>query len=334
MKVRVSIAAGLLFALSMALFACGGTGAGGGGGEQEEDFQTDLQLGTGSTGGTYFPLGGEMATLLSDNVDIEGFNVSSVESGASVENMANIGRGEMQLGMTINGTAQEALEGSGEFDGGAIENFGFMTQIYPEVMHIFTREASGIESMEDLEGSSIAIGPPGSGTQAAARTILSAHGLEEGDYEALEEDFSDAQGRVQDGNIDAAFAILGSPASSVDELQATTGDVRYLDIEEDAMEQITGETFYEPYEIPTEHYDWLDEPVNTVSAYAVLVGSTNQVSEDAGYEITRTLVENADQISHPQAENMTPENALEGRLDLPLHPGAERYYEEEGMLNE
>lgn len=333
MKIKLLLAVGMSVLLSLGLLACGGTGAGGGEGEEaEEDFMTDLRLGTGSTGGTYFPLGGEMATVLSDNAEVEDFNVSSVESGASVENIANIGRGDMQLGMTVNGTAEEALEGTGEFEGQQIENFGFMTQIYPEIMHVFTREATGIESIEDLEGASIAIGPPGSATQDATRQILAAYGLVEGDYDALEEDFGDAQGRMQDGNLDAAFAILGSPASSVDELQATTGDVRYLDIEGEALETVTGDTFYEPYEIPAEDYEWLDEPVNTVSAYAVLVGSTNQVSEDVGYEVTRTLLENTDEISHPQGENMTPENALEGRLDMPLHPGAERYYEEEGML--
>jgi uncharacterized protein len=332
MKVRVLLVTGIFVVLSLVLAACG-TG-GGGGGQQEEDYQTDLTLGTGSTGGTYYPLGGEMATVLSDNVDVEGFNVSSVESGASVENMANIGQGEMQLGMTVNGTAQEALDGAGEFDGESIDNFGFMLHIYPEVMHVFTREATGIESIEELEGATIAVGPPGSGTQVAARDILSAHGLEDGDYDALEEDFSDAQGRVQDGTIDASFALLGSPDSSIDELQATTGDVRYLDIEGEALDQIAEETFYEPYEIPADDYDWLNEPVSTVTARAVLVGSTNQVSDDVGYEITKTLLENSDQISHPQAEHMTKENALTGRLDLPLHPGAERYYEEEGMLEE
>ncbi|WP_207890281.1 TAXI family TRAP transporter solute-binding subunit [Rubrobacter taiwanensis] len=319
------------FLLAAVLAACG---TGPTGEPQEEDFRTDIQLGTGSVGGTYFPLGGEMATLLSDEVDIEGFNVSSVESGASVENLAKIGTGEFQLGMTVNGTAQDAMNGEGEFEGRPVENFGFMIQIYPEVMHVVTLERTGIESIADLEGKRVAIGPPGSATQSATRGILAAYGIEDGDYQAFEEGFGDAAGRLQDGNLDASFAILGSPASSVDELQATTGQVRYLEIEGDALERFTGETFYEPYEIPADHYAWLEEPVSTVSAYAILVGSTNQIDEETGYQITKVLAERAaEEISHPQAENMTKENALLGRLDLPLHPGAERYYREEGMLD-
>jgi uncharacterized protein len=326
---RSLLVVALAFVFAAVLAACGTTGSGTD--PQEEDFRTDLQLGTGSVGGTYFPLGGEMATLLSD--EIEGVNVSSVESGASVENLAAIGNGDMQLGMTVNGTAQDALNGEGEFEGRTVENFGFITHIYPEIMKIVTLESTGIESIADLEGQRVAIGPPGSATQSAAQQILAAYGLEEGDYQAFEEDFGDAAGRLQDGNLEASFAIVGSPASSVDELQATTGEVKFLEVEGEALETITGETFYEAYEIPAEDYDWLEEPVSTISAFAILVASTNQVDEETGYEITRVLVEQgAEKISHPQAENMTPENALEGRLDLPLHPGAERYYEEQGML--
>lgn len=330
---RVSSATILFLLLSIVLVACGGTGGGQGSGEQT-DYQADLRLGTGSTGGTYYPLGGEMATLLSNNVDIEGFNVSSIESGASVENMAKIGNGEFQLGMTINGTAVEALEGQGEFDGRPIENFGFMTQIYPEVLHVVTLGRTGIESIEDLEGKKVAIGPSGSGTQIIARQVLSAYGIEQGDYQSFEEGFGDASGKLQDGNIHASFEVLGSPASGIDQLQASTGDVKYLEITGEQLNQIESDTFYNPYEIPADAFEWLDSPVQTISAYAVLVGSTNQVSPEAGYEITKTLLEKSDQISHPQAEHMTKENALKGRLDLPLHPGAEEYYSEEGMLEE
>lgn len=329
---KTSLAAILFLLLSMILVACGGTGGGQGG--EQTDYKTDLRLGTGSTGGTYYPLGGEMATLLSNNVDIEGFNVSSIESGASVENLAKIGNGQFQLGMTINGTAVDALKGEGEFDGRPVKNFGFITHIYPEVLHVVTLGRTGIESIEDLEGKKVAIGPSGSGTQTIARQVLSAYGIEQGDYQSFEEGFDDASGKLQDGNIHASFEVLGSPASGIDQLQASTRDVKYLEITGEQLNQIESETFYDSYEIPADAYEWLDSPVQTISAHAVLVGSTNQVSSEAGYEITKTLLEKSDQISHPQAKHMTKENALKGRLDLPLHPGAKKYYREEGMLEE
>lgn len=331
---RIGRTSGALAAAMVCLMvaACGGTSTGGSE-PAEEDFQTQLQMGTGSTGGTYYPLGGEMATMLSETIDTDGFGVSAVETGASAENMAKIGSGDLQLGMTINGTAIAAYEGEGPFEGKQIENFGYITQIYPEVLHVVTREATGVDSIEDLEGKKVAIGPPGSGTNIVARQVLAAHGLEEGDYDAYQEDFGVASTKLQDGNIAASIAILGSPAAGIDQLQATTNDVRYLEIDGEALKKLEADTAYGAYKIPTDAYSWLDEDVSTLAARAVLVASTNQVSEDIAYEITKSLVENSDQISHQQAKHMTAENALVGQEGLPLHPGAEKYYTEEGLLD-
>ncbi|CAN5434692.1 MAG: TAXI family TRAP transporter solute-binding subunit [Actinomycetota bacterium] len=338
----------LLLTLAMAAFvsvgiACGapqgsgdgGNGGGGdGGGGGEEDFVTDLQLGTGSVGGVYFPLGQEMATIFTDNIDTEGFNVSSVETGASVDNLAAIARGELQLGIAQNNTAQDAVAGEGEFEGAAVENAGWMGQLYPEAISIITLESTGIETIEDLEGQRVAIGPPGGATRAAAELVLTAAGLEEGDYEAFEEDFGTAQTRLQDGNLDASIEVVGVPSASISELQAVTGEVRLVPLDDDAIAEIEENSGYGEYEISADAYEFLDEPVPTASAFSTLFGSTTQVSEDLGYEITRTLYENADDITLAQSEFITVEDALLGQGDLPLHPGAERYFEEEGISQE
>ena len=109
----------------------------------------------------YFPLGQELANLFVENIDVEGFNVSSVETGASVDNLAQIARGDLQLGIAQNNTAQQAVAGEGEFEGGAVDNVGFMGQLYREAISIITLDSTGIESVEDLEGKRVAIGPPG-----------------------------------------------------------------------------------------------------------------------------------------------------------------------------
>lgn len=326
--------------LAMLVFAAcgaadeGGEGAGEGAAEDApevtEDFRTDLQLGTGSTGGTYYPLGTEIATVLNANVDVEGFNVSAIETGASVDNLARIARGEIQLGMTVHLPALDALNGQGEFEGMNVENFGFMGHIYPEVMQIITVEGTGINSIADLEGKRVAIGPPGSGTQAAAKAILAAYGIEDGDYDSFEEGFGDARDRLQNGQIDASFGLLGLPASAVEEL-AIQRDVKILSIDDEQLAQIEADSGYLGYEIPADAYPFLNEPVQTVTAYAVLVGSTSQISEELGYEITKALFENAGDITHAQGQHLTKENALNGAEGLPLHPGTERYFEEAGL---
>ncbi|WP_245680528.1 TAXI family TRAP transporter solute-binding subunit [Bacillus marinisedimentorum] len=324
--------------MSMFLAACGDSGNGGNAGEggeggSEEDFKTDIQLGTGSTGGTYFPLGQEMATVMKKNVDVEGFNVSAVSTGASVENLAKIGRGELQLGMTVHIPALNAANGEGEFEGSKIENFGFMGHIYPEVMQVVTLNSTGVGTIADLKGKKVAIGPPGSGTQAAAKQILEAYGLSDGDYEAFEEGFGDAKKKLQDGQLDATFGFLGLPAASVDELYAATKDVKYLEIEGDALNSLLENTDYQEFTIEADTFEWLEEPVATVTAYAILVGSTNQISEELGYQITKAMIENSGDISHEQGAHITEENALKGSEGLPMHPGAEKYYKEIGLLD-
>lgn len=324
--------------LSLGLIACGapqgsGGGDGGGGtGGGQEDFKTDLQLGTGSVGGVYFPLGQELANILTDNIDVEGFNVSSVETGASVDNLASISRGQLQLGIAQNNTAQQAVAGQGEFEGGAVDNAGFMGQLYPEAISIIALESAGINTPADLEGKRVAIGPPGGATRGAADLVLGAYGIEEGDYQAFEEDFSTAQTKLQDGNLDASIEVVGVPSASISELQATTGEVKLIPLSSEAQQKIQAESGYRPYEIPADSYDFLEEPLPSVSAFATMFGSTTQVSPDLGYQITKTMYEQADEITLAQKQFINVDSALEGRGDLPLHPGAERYFKEEGVL--
>ncbi len=335
---RLLLTATLTVILSLGLIACGapqgsGGGDGGGGtGGGQEDFKTDLQLGTGSVGGVYFPLGQELANILTDNIDVEGFNVSSVETGASVDNLAQISQGNLQLGIAQNNTAQQAVAGEGEFEGGAVDNAGFMGQLYPEAISIITLESAGINTPADLAGKRVAIGPPGGATRGAADLVLGAYGIEEGDYQAFEEDFSTAQTKLQDGNLDASIEVVGVPSASISELQATTGEVKLIPLSSEAQQQIQEESGYRPYEIPADSYDFLEGPLPSVSAFATMFGSTTQVSPDLGYQITKTIYEQADQITLAQKQFINVDSALEGRGDLPLHPGAERYFEEEGVL--
>lgn len=292
-----------------------------------------LQLGTGSTGGTYYPLGTEMANIINSNVEgYDGFDVSAVSSGASVDNLANINQGEFELGMTVHLPALDALTGDGDFEGVEIDNFGFMGHIYPEVMQIVTTEGSGIETIADLEGMRVAIGPPGSGTQAAAKLILEAYGLEDGDYDAYEEGFGDAAGRIQDGNLDASFGLLGLPAGSIEELSISQ-DIKMISLTDEGLAYIEDNSGYEAMNIPADSYDFLEDDVQAITAYAILVGSTDTIDEDLGYEITRALFDNADSVTHAQGMHLTLENALNGSNGLPMHPGAERYFEEQGLLD-
>lgn len=178
---------------------------------------------------------------------------------------------------------------------------------------------------------SIAIGPPASETNNVSKLILQAYGIEEGDYKAFQEGFGDAADGVQDGNIDVSIGVLGLPAGSIESLHASTGDVKMLGLSDKAIEYIEENSGYRRLTIPKETYDFMTEDVETVTAYAILVGNIDTIDEELGYEIAKSMVENVDENTHAQSAQMTLENALRGAEGLLIHPGAKKYYEEQGL---
>src|SRR5690625_4761107 len=177
----------------------------------------------------------------------------------------------------------------------------------------------------------IAIGPPASATNTMSKVILGAYGIEDGDYEEFQEGFGDAADLVQDGNIDISVGVLGLPAGSIESLQASTGDVIMLELSDDAIEQIESTSDYKRFTIPKDSYEFLDSDIETIAAYAILMGNTDTLDEELGYDLARIMVEHSDEVTHEQGKMLTLENALNGAEGLPIHPGAKRYYDEQGF---
>ena len=319
---------GPLAALGL-LAACSDGGGGGGGGGGEEDFVTDLTFGTGGTGGVYYPLGGEYAAIYEANID--DVTVNYTDSGASVENIGKIFQGEWQLGIVQSDTANSAVTGDGEFDGAQVDNIGWIAGLYPEAAHIVTLAGSGIESAADLAGKRIAVGDVGSGTRAVSDAILAAYDIGEDDYEPFEQDFASSLDLLRDNNIDASVFVVGTPTGSLGDL-AATNDVKLVSLDQDKADQVAGESLFDVYTIEPDAYDFLEEPVITLSVAAALVASTTQVSPELGYEITKATFEHADSITLAQGGLIGHDFALSGQGEVPLHPGAQQYYEEEGLL--
>ncbi|WP_164218013.1 TAXI family TRAP transporter solute-binding subunit [Virgibacillus sp. YIM 98842] len=180
-------------------------------------------------------------------------------------------------------------------------------------------------------GTSIAIGPPASETNSVSKVLFEAYGIGEDDYSEYQEGFGDAADSVQDGNIDISVGILGVPAGSIESLQASTGDVKMISLTDEAIEYMEENSGYLRYTIPADAYEFLEEDVETVTAYAILMANTDTINEELGYELAKSMVENAEENTHAQSEHMTLENALSGAEGLPIHPGAKRYYEEQGL---
>lgn len=299
--------------------------------ETDEEAPSFLTMATGSTGGTYFPLGGAIAGVWTGNID--GLQVSTQASGASAENLRLLSAGEVDLIMAVNGVANNALNGLGDFEGEE-HDFTFLGNIYGEVNQIVARADAGITTVEDLAGKRVALGPPGSGTEIFARALLERAGIDpDADIEAFQDTFGEAADRLRDGSIDASFAILALPAGSIEEV-ATSVDLVLVSLEGDLLQQtLDDDQTLTEIEAPAGTYANIDQPATLVTNWATLYGPPT-LHEDTAYELVRVLYEHNEEIAaaHAVGNEIQIDIATDGVGDIPIHPGAQRYYEEQGVL--
>lgn len=314
----------IMLTLSLFLAACGNTEGGNGeGGDEKPEF---LSMYTGGTSGTYFPLGGALAQIITDETGIE---TNAVSSNASADNMAALAAGDTELAFVQTDVASNAIEGINSFEGKKIDNVQAIASLYPETIQIVTTANSGIKSVEDLKGKAVSVGAPGSGTYVNAEQILEVHGMTMKDIDAQNLDFGESTGGIQDGNIDAAFITSGTPTGAVEGLSATT-EIAIVPIAEDKIEELVAAyPYYAKDVIPAGTYG-LEGEVTTVAVLAMLA-VTKDLSETVVYDITKAIFENTDKISHAKGEYIKAESALDG-LGIDLHPGAEKYFKEIGVL--
>lgn len=306
---------------SVLLAGCGDDAAteGEGGGAAEPEFISVL---TGGTTGTYYPLGGAMATIIENET---GIDTTAEVSQASAANMTSLADGTGEIAFVQTDTAFYASEGSNMFEGEVIDSVSAIGALYPETIQIVTTEGSGVTAFEDLAGKSVSVGAPGSGTYINAEQLLEIHGMTMDDIDAQNLDFGESQESLQSGQIDAAFITAGTPTGAVESLSATS-DVNIVPVAADkAAELIEKYPYYAEDIVPSGTYG-LTEEVPTVSVLAMLVVQ-NDISEDTVYDITKAIYENTDQIQHAKAEFIKAETALDG-IGIDIHPGAQRYFDE------
>jgi uncharacterized protein len=320
----------LLLALSMILAACGGgsgddSSSGDGEGEEKVDF---IGIATGGTGGTYYPLGGTLAKIIQDETGIKS---TAETSGASAENMAAIKEGDIEIAFTQTDIASYAADGEQMFKE-KVENARGIATLYPETIQIVTTKDAGIKSVEDLKGKVVSVGEAGSGTLLNAEQILEVHGLTTEDLEARNLSFDDSTTGIQDGTIDAAFITSGTPTGAVEGLAATE-DIAIVPIEQAKIDELIEKyPYYAKDEVPAGTYSKVDGAVTTVAVLAMLVTSED-ISEDVIYDVTKAIFENTDKITHAKGELIKAESALEG-MGIELHPGAKKYFDEKGISQE
>ena len=314
---RLSILSVLLVAVISLIAGCGGDSAG------EKKF---LNIATGGTAGTYYPIGGAMAEILNNN--IQGMNASAQSTGATVANINMLKEGSVDLAIVQNDITYYAANGVEMFKDKKVGNLTGIATPDPETCQIVTLESTGIKSIADLKGKRVAVGAMGSGAEANARQILEAYGITYDDIDEQFLSFSEAASALKDGNVDAAFVTAGYPTAAVQDI-ASQNKVRLLPIDADKADALIAKyPFYTKVVIPAGTYAGFEEEVPGISVMAMLV-CTDKVDEQLGYDITKALFSNLDRIkaAHSVGKLITKEGAMEG-MPIQMNAGAEKFFKE------
>lgn len=286
--------------------------------------RTFVTIATGGLAGVYYPLGGGMARLISNEFPYIQASVQS--TGASVANVGLLDRGNVEFALIQNDIAFYAATGTEMFEGRAMPSLRGVAMLYPETIQIVTLSASGIESIEDLVGKRVAVGAIGSGTEANARQILAAYGITYDDIQVDYLSFAEATSNLRDRNVDAAFITAGFPTAAVTDL-ATSLSIRVLEVSAEAYASLNEDyPFYTQVIIPGGTYRNVEQDTETVAVMAMLATHAD-VDEDIVFNSVQAIFDNLDELAalHSAGGRISLERAQDGQ-PLELHPGAARYF--------
>ncbi|WP_274423773.1 TAXI family TRAP transporter solute-binding subunit [Chelativorans sp. YIM 93263] len=291
--------------------------------------QEFINILTGGTSGVYYPLGVALSKIYGDTIENARTQVQSTK--ASVENVNLLQQGRGEIAFALGDTVKAAWEGDEE--AGFSEQLGKLrgiAAIYPNYVQVVASQESGIETFEDLAGKSLSVGAPASGTELNARRIFDAMGMSYDDLSRAEYlPFDESVELIKNRQLDATLQSAGLGVASIKDLALS------VPITMVAVPESVAETLGAPFiaaDIPAGTYDGQDEDIPTLAITNILV-THEEVSDEMAYEMTKQLFENLDEMvaAHSAANDISLENAPNG-VPVPLHPGAERYYKEQGLL--
>ena len=326
----------LSLAMVFALVACGG--------EKTDDSQGDtsndgsnssspvsITLATGGTTGTYYAVGNALVTTLDGKLSLS--KLTAVDSGASKANVQLVTAGSAQMSILQSDVLNYAHNGSGGetmFDGAADTNSLWVAGVYNETVQLVT--SPDITDISQLRGKTVCVGDVGSGTALNAAQVLEAYGMTFDDINVMYDSFAGGADALKNGQCDAAFTVAGAPTPALTDL-ATTYSFNMPSLSDEAVAYLTSNyPFLVQDNLAGDTYPCLNgEEIVCVAVKAVFTASKD-LSEDVVYEITKAMFDNQADLANAQAKFgfLNPEDAVDGSFDL--HPGAEKYYKEIGVL--
>lgn len=285
---------------------------------------------TGGTSGVYYPIGVGLSQIYSDG--IAGVKVSVQATKASVENLNLLQAGRGELAFALGDSVADAKNG--------VEDAGFKVPLtklraiagtYPNYIQIVASQESGIKTLADLKGKTISVGAPKSGTELNARAIFKAAGLTYEDMGKVQYlPFAESVELIKNRQLDATLQSSGLGMAAIRDLSSVM-PLNYVSVPTETVAKI-GNPAYQATMIPANTYDGQPEAVPTVAIINVLV-TREDVPDEVAYQMTKLMFENLTRLgnSHSAAKDIKLESAAKN-LPIALHPGAERYYKEKGVL--
>jgi TRAP transporter TAXI family solute receptor len=317
------VGAGLVAAgaIAVAIAACSPNDPPGGEGR--------LSIATGGSGGVYQVYGGGLAEVLTD--ELPDSPTTAETTSASVDNLLLVAGGDSDIAFTLGDTAIDAVRGDEAFP--RKEPLRALGTIYSNITQVVTKADSGIESIEDLEGKTVSVGAPNSGTEIIALRMMEVAGLDpDEDISKRGLGVGESAQAIRDGSIDAFFWSGGVPTAAVTDL-STTDDIRILPTDEylKGLRDKYGEAYQEA-EIDGGEYSGVDDPVKTVGVPNLLMVNKG-MGDDLAHDITEALYANKKRLAAivPSAEKLDPKTGQKLVKPVKMHPGAQRYYDEAGQ---
>ena len=288
-----------------------------------------ITVATGPTSGLYYPIGGAFSSVFQNKL---GYKSSAQATGASVENINLILNGDAELAITMSDSVAQAYGAFGAFEGKEpAEDLRCVTGLYPNYVQLVTTKDTGITKFEDLKGKKVGIGAPNSGVELNARMMYEAHNMTYEDSKVDYLNYGEAIDQMKNGLVDAVFVTSGIPNATVMEL-GTAADIVVVPIEGEGLKNLTDKyPFFVPEIIPADTYG-TETDVNTVTVRNIMLVSKD-LPDEVVYDLTKGIFDNIEDIkaSHATAaKHISLENSHIG-VDIPFHPGAVKYYEEQGI---
>ncbi|MGE4584543.1 MAG: TAXI family TRAP transporter solute-binding subunit [Sphaerochaeta sp.] len=288
-----------------------------------------ITVATGPTSGLYYPIGGAFSSVFQNKL---GYKSSAQATGASAENITLIREGRAEMAIVMSDAVAQAYQAFGAYEGKqpATELRAIMG-LYPNYVQLVTTSRTGITKFTDLKGKRVGVGAPNSGVELNARMMYEAHGMTYADSKVDYLNYGEAIGQLKNNLVDAVFVTSGIPNATIMEL-GTTSDIVLIPIEGQGLANLKAKyPFFVEATIPADVYNTKTD-VQTATVRNIMIVNAN-MPEEVAYDLTKGIFENIGDIQAAHAtakQHINLQNSHIG-VDIPFHPGAEKYYKEMGM---